>query len=350
MQERHVTLVSGGLMYGGAEGVFTFLANRFAENGYKVTVIFAGECQNAQYQFDKRIKIYKIENRYSNKRIRQLYNNIQTFKLLLRNDKPIISFRNSEVFFYGLIDGKSMIYSLRNDIKNDSMLCRVIRKVTYKLARKIVFQTAGFLDYFTDDIRKKSVVIPNPISPELPKWDQDNHEKIIITACRLESQKNVPLLLEAFKRFQKIHCDYKLSICGVGSLEEELKQLCRSLGIEDSVQFLGYRRDIHELERKAAVFALSSDYEGLSNAMLEALAIGVPTICTDSSPGGAREYIKNGVNGLLVPVGDVDAFFHGLCALAESDALCRRLSEHARLIRNEMQPDKVFRQWEELIM
>lgn len=349
MEEKTVTLVSGGLLYGGAEGVFTFLANHFAQNGYKVTAVFAGECENERYLFYKNVRICKIENKYTNKILRELLYNIQTYKLLKRCPKPIISFRTTQVFFYGLIYGRSMIYSLRNDLKAEGKLSYIIRNTLYKKARGLVFQAPGFLDYFSEDIRKKSVVIPNPISSDLPVWSADRHEKTVITASRLEKQKNLPLLLEAFQRFHEIHNDYTLLVCGVGTQEKDLKQQCKELGIENHVRFLGYRNDIHELERKSAVFALSSDYEGLSNAMLEALAIGVPTVCTDSSPGGARTYIKNGVNGLLVPVGDTGALFRGLCTLAENESLCRDISRQAQKIREELLPDKVFRRWEETV-
>ena len=101
--------------------------------------------------------------------------------------------------------------------------------------------------------------------------------------------------------------------------------------------------------KNSAAFVLSSDFEGLSNAMLEALAIGVPTISTDSPPGGARAYNTDGVNGALVPVGDVDALFRALCRVAQSPDLMRAWSLNARAVRGVLSADKVCDQWEALL-
>lgn len=83
--------------------------------------------------------------------------------------------------------------------------------------------------------------------------------------------------------------------------------------------------------------------------MLEALAIGLPTVCTDCPPGGAAEYIRDGENGMLIPVGDVNAFYHKLCMLADDPALCKRMSQSSQRIRETLDEKKVMEQWNRVI-
>jgi len=97
------------------------------------------------------------------------------------------------------------------------------------------------------------------------------------------------------------------------------------------------------------MFVSSSDCEGLSNSMIEAMAIGMPCVCTDCLGGGAREVIQHEVNGLLVPMKDVDALYQGIKRLIDEPDLAKRCSENAARIRNEMSVTKIADRWLEVI-
>lgn len=345
-----VTLVTLGLHYGGAEGVFNFLANALAQNGYDVTVLFVGRCINNNYIFNKNIKIETIESNMSDKLLKKISVNYQIFRRLCRiKDNVVISFKTAEIFFYGVIFGKKVIYTLRNDIKEERITSKLIRNILYSLSNRVVFQTPGFTKYFSKMIVNKSVIIPNPVKNDLPLWNKDLHNKVVITASRLEKQKNIPLLIDAFKKFSFSHPDFILEICGTGTLENELKEYVKILGMEKSINFAGHVTDLHERMKKSTMFVLSSDYEGLSNAMLESLAMGVPTICTDSRPGGAAQYIKNGENGFLVEVGNTDKLSDCMCRLADDLELCKKFSLNSQTIQQSLSSDVIYKKWEKII-
>ena len=97
------------------------------------------------------------------------------------------------------------------------------------------------------------------------------------------------------------------------------------------------------------IYVSSSDYEGISNSMLEALAIGIPTICTDCPVGGARMFIESGKNGYLVPVGDSEAMAEKILALIGNEELQQQFSEESRKIRDLLSKDKIYGMWDKLI-
>ena len=97
------------------------------------------------------------------------------------------------------------------------------------------------------------------------------------------------------------------------------------------------------------MFVSSSDYEGMSNSMLEAMAMGLPCVCTDCPAGGARAVIKDGENGLLTPVGDSHALYLAMKKIAENPGLANKLSQNSVKIRNKQSVDKIIKKWMELI-
>jgi len=112
------------------------------------------------------------------------------------------------------------------------------------------------------------------------------------------------------------------------------------------VVFRGRTANAPEALRYARVAVLASDYEGMPNALMEALALGVPAVATDCSPGGARMLIENGYNGFLVPRGDYEQLAGCLLRLLAERVLAEQLAEHALLIRERYQPEAVLSQWE----
>ena len=140
--------------------------------------------------------------------------------------------------------------------------------------------------------------------------------------------------------------DYILEIYGDGKLKDQLKAKSLSLGIEDSVRFCENVNNIHERIKSAQVFAFTSDYEGLPNALAEAMALGLACVSTDCSPGGARALIDDGINGLIVPCGDAEAFAGALRKLLSDAELVCSFSKKAVQIRSRLDFDKITSEWE----
>lgn len=225
----------------------------------------------------------------------------------------------------------------------------------YTRADAVVFQTEDAKNTYPSGISAKGTVIPNPIKPGLPEPFRGERNKNITTFCRVSKQKNLPLLVEAFDMLHKEHPDYILRIIGDASNAEgeevmqTLKAMIREMHIEDAVVFEPFMKNVHEGIIEDAMYVNSSDYEGISNAMLEAMAIGMPVVCTDCPIGGANATITDGENGLLVPVGDAEALYEAMKRIVEDESLAASLAANAAKIREELSLEKIAERWIELL-
>lgn len=343
---KRIAIVAHGLNDGGAERVAALLANKLFEKGNRVLFIAAYSSE----------RIYKLTDGIEYTYIKSgNYKITRFFTRTIAIDKAISEFQSDIVISFIFkeilktsIKGKvPIVYSLRIDPADATAKIgnRILCYYTYSRAKAIVFQTPRARDFFTLKIRKKGVVIGNPITSGLPFWDSQNHEKRIITACRLTEQKNLPMLIKGFAIFAKQFPDYSLWIYGRGPLKEQLLRIARDCNIEEKVHFPGYACNIHDIMAHSAIFALTSNFEGLSNSMLEALAIGVPTVCTDCPPGGASLYIKDRENGMLIPVGDEVELARRFVEIIKSPDGCLSISKAASEIRKVLDEDIIVSEW-----
>lgn len=179
--------------------------------------------------------------------------------------------------------------------------------------------------------------MPEPVSGE--------REKIVVSAGRLEDQKNFPLLVRAFSAFHEQHPEYKLVIYGEGKKRRELEQLAQSLLPSGAWSMPGRVDDLPQRIVSCGIFALSSDYEGVPNVLIEAMACGMPVVSTDCAPGGAAVLIDPGVNGLLVPVGDAEALAEGMAYLAEDPLQAAQMGRKAVQLQQRLDAERVCSQW-----
>ena len=211
-------------------------------------------------------------------------------------------------------------------------------------------QTQESADFFKSHI-DNYCVINNPIKANLPETFTGERRKCVVNFCRISGEKNLPLLFDAFIEFHKTHSDYKLEIFGntVSEEEKNLSELYKAkiseMNAEEYISIYPARPDIHNVVRDYSMFVSSSDFEGLSNSMIEAMAIGMPCICTDCIGGGAREVIKNEENGLLVPIKDSKALCNAMCRMADDNILAKKCSENAQKIRTDLSVDKISDKW-----
>lgn len=247
------------------------------------------------------------------------------------------------------MDVKTVFCERNNPVRPD-MPANImkIRDRIYRRCKAAVFQTEEEREYYTK-LRCKTAVIPNPLKEGLPEPYEGERRREIVNFCRLNRQKNIPLLIDAFELLHREHPDYTLRIYGRGEEKEGLINLVREKGLETAVFFEDFAPDVHEKIRDAAMFVCTSDFEGLSNSMLEALAIGMPCVCTDCAGGGARMMIRDHENGILVPVGDVRAVYMGMKEIVENRALAQRLSKEAAKVREQLSIAKIVDHWETMI-
>ncbi|MCM1134064.1 MAG: glycosyltransferase [Clostridium sp.] len=319
---------------GGTERVVALLSNEFVKRGYPVAVLlFAGN--HTEYPLDKRVEIF-VAGKTSGGKLSVRIKRIGEMRRFYKENKGCYLFAFSAmgavfsaVAAFGI--PHRMLVSERNDPSRYEH--SLIRNLAYRKAEKLVLQTEDMRGLFPKSLQKKAVVIPNPAPDGVREPFTGERKKQVVSVARLQPQKNHRLLIDAFAEFLKQYPEYELHIFGVGELEEELRRQVHVLQIEDKVVFRGFSSRVKEEIWDSAMFVLSSDYEGISNSMIEALAMGLPVISTDCPVGGSRAYIENNVSGILTPVGDKEALAAAMRKVAGEPEFAKKLSENGAKIK-----------------
>ena len=223
-----------------------------------------------------------------------------------------------------------------------------IRDKIYHRCSAAVFQTEEEMAYYTK-IKGQKAVVSNPLKEGLIPRFTGNRRHEIINFCRLSSQKNIPLLIDAFEMLLRNYPSFTLRVYGTGPEKDNLNAYIKEKRLDNKAFIEDFASDIHEKICDAYMFVSTSDFEGLSNSMIEAMAIGLPTICTDCDGGGARMMIQDHVNGLIVPKGNAQAVFCAMKEIIEDEDLAERLSRNAAKLRNELSVDHIVNEWIKMI-
>lgn len=346
---KKILFIANHLGGGGAERVITILANMFKAKGHDVKVVSLNHDERS-YHYGVDVPVLEA---LADSKIGQ----ITELRKVIKKVKPdtVIAFEY-HIAMKTVIAASGMkckvIASERNDPHEleGQFVKKHLRNFLYGCADTLVCQTDDAKAYFSKRIQKKSVVIMNPIKDNLPKWDAENHNRTIVNFCRLSKQKNIPLLLEAFQQFHEKYPDYSLAIYGDGPEEQNIRNLIHKLGLEGAVFLTPFAKNIHEIASKCAMFVSSSDYEGLSNSMLEAMAMGMPVVCTDCPIGGARMVIEDGENGMLVNCNDKRELATAMCKIVMNKELRDGISNRASRIRSNLSLENILKKWDELII
>lgn len=226
-----------------------------------------------------------------------------------------------------------------------------LRRATYPFCTRLVVQTEAVAEWARRVLPlRKIVVIPNAVPQNAidPVQVCDRRERIVLAVGRLDPQKGFDLLIRSFAVSALSDLGWRLIIVGEGSERTALRQLSSTLGVADAVEMPGQTADPAKLMLTAAIFALSSRYEGFPNVLLEAMACGAAPVAFDC-PSGPKEIIEQGINGWLVPAGDVKAFGAAMALLANDHSLRHRLSKAARDVTRAFAPDIVLARWVDLL-
>lgn len=345
-----VLFVMPSLIGGGAEHVVVHLANGLVQKNYKVTVALT-KSSEIYYSLDPQIEVHYVEINNATPIQQIKFIREEIYKVRPQTVISFLAVTNMYTLLATVGFKIKVIVSERNDprktIKNN-LSWKCLRGILYLRASTIVFQTKEAMGVFNSAIRRKGVIIPNPLPDKIPARYTGSREKRLVTVARLAREKNIPMLLRACRKVFEQYPEYILEIYGEGGLEHDLKRYAKELGIASHVLFKGFVNNIPEKIRTATAFLLTSDYEGISNAMLEAMATGLPCICTDCPIGGARKYINSMKNGILVPVGDEKAVEDAVLKVIGNESLQESLSREAVRIREELHVDRILSQWIEL--
>lgn len=331
---------------GGAERVVSELANSFVDRGHSVSIIVTKN-SNCVYHLHEQIRLIDLSDND-----RGIFERVKAIRKCIseNNFDVIISFltnTNLETILANAGKKVPLIISERNNPYTDpkEKIYRLMRSLVYPFADGYVFQTPDAQAYFNRNIRKKSTIIMNPINPDLPSVFSGVREKRVVNVARLFEQKNQKLFIDAFCEFIKTHQDYIAEIYGDGPMEDELCSYIKKVNMDGKITLRGFSKNVLEDIRSAEMFVLSSDYEGMSNALIEAVGIGVPCISTDHPIGGARMTIKDGENGFLVPVNNVEVMAEKMSAIADDTTLAQKFSSNGMSLRQKLSVSVISSQW-----
>ena len=350
MSKRYIFFI-GTLCGGGAERVVSILSSQMAEQGMPVEVLTYYDKPIA-YQVSDKVKITALETFTGSGN--KLHNLLQLRKYFKENAKVVISFLapfNMMAVAANFGNGIPIIVADRNDptkIPSNTVL-RKLRDFLYIFADGVVVQTKKNQHYFNGIVRKKSVVIYNPIdlgdnagcALDCPK------EKQFVTAGRLMPQKNQEMMIKAFAAVAKKHPDYQLVIYGEGPSRDKLEKLIEELGVTNQVLLPGNKKNVHDLMKSAEAFVLSSYYEGMPNALIEAMCLGLPCISTKVS--GATDLILDHESGLLTEIDHQVEFEKAMLELIENPELKAKFAENAVKLNDALEVSKIMDQWIEFI-
>lgn len=325
----------GGMGLGGAERVISILANSFADRGYDVSIVMLLNSNNVFY-IDPRVKLVNINGRRK-KRLLNLAFWIKKIKLFLRKEKPdiIVSFVcriNLIVIIAKLLSRikTRLVISERNDPRFDGrgVLSKVLSKILYPKADLIICQTSMQMSFLSKRAKAKSIVISNPITLEVPIIDFSDKKRFIVNAARYDKSKNQLLLIKAFQRIviNKETDGFTLHFYGSGPFKETLEKFIARNNLSKYIILHESVSNMQAIISEASIFCLSSNYEGMSNSLLEAALLGTPSISTDVN--GARDIIFDGLNGFIVPVGNVDEMYNKLVTLIQSEGTRKKFYDY----------------------
>ena len=337
-----ITFLVGSLRSGGAERTVSYLASFLAKREWDVTVLSISD--QIFYTLDPKVRLVtlSVPTEAKNK-VGRLWNAarrvIRVRRYLKKHGGDVLFCMLPETAKYvgGLPRrmGMPLITSERNNPAFEAEEVQAYKEKLFKTCDGIVFQTQRAKEFYRGVIGEKGEVIHNAVGNESVYSAPEVSLRLpkITAIGRVAKQKDYPTLLRAFQKVKTAHPEFTLEIFGsdTGAYADGVKAMAAELGLGDSVKFMGVAKDAVLQAADSTCFVMSSLHEGMPNALMEAMAVGLPCVSTDC-PNGPGELIEQGRNGLLTPVGDEDALAAAICRVIEDGAFAATLGENAREI------------------
>ena len=282
------------------------------------------------------------------KKLRKNFYRIKKLRNILKNERPdiVLSFLegpNKKMLLAAFGLKLNTTISVRCD---PSSLYKNIFKyflvnLLYSSSKHIIFQTSDAQKFFWKSIQKKGLIINNSVNEAFFNANYSGNSNYIVSFGRLEKEKNQQLLIKAFNNVQDKIPESELFIYGSGSLKNELINLSNN----QRIHILDNISDVVPVLEACKVFALTSNHEGMPNALMEALAVGVPCVSTDCPCGGPKSLIDNGVNGYLINCDDQKALENSLISLFNDPFIRNTFSINGKKKALDFHPNEINKQW-----
>lgn len=354
-----LVLVIAALSSGGAERVLTDMANYWQKIGWDITLItiYGSEVEDF-YELHTDIKRLRLNlGQPTIGILAKMMVNVKRIKALrdaIKQVKPdaVISFIDiTNILTIIATRGLKLKVVVSERINpavnyNISTGWRFLRYIFYRFAYRVVAQTNTTASWIVKYCNAKVVNIPNHIR-EMPVFDEERLN-IVVSVGRLDKQKGHDVLVKAFSKTSATFPNWRLIICGDGVERVSLESLRDSLGLLNSVQFLGVVKDVETWFSRAGLIVQASRFEGFPNVLLEAMSMGAAVISTDCL-SGPSDIIQNGENGRLVPVDDVDYLSKVMAELMGNAKLRCTLGQSAKSVRVKYSQAVVMCQWNTIL-
>ena len=358
-------MVIPSLSGGGAERIATNLVNELCREGHKINIVLL-EDRKPFYILDENIKIrypdYKVNR--NNRLVSLLHIAINILfrlpayiKLETERFDPdtVISFlpyADIAVYLSGIYKkGYKLIFSERNDPTRRSIFMQYLLKHIYAKGDALICQSEKVTRFYDEIDENKRFIIPNPVvRGNMPDTVAEGNPSRIVAVGRLDTQKNFEMLIDSFSLvYEKLPPETTLTIYGEGPLRNTLQEQIEAKGMRNSVLLPGASKNLFNEIKDASLFVMSSNYEGFPNALLEAMAVGLPVISTDFWTGTAGELI--GVNnGRVVRVGDTEGLSDAIVEIMHNESLRRGMRKENRKLLDKYASEKIIHKWCEIIL
>lgn len=292
---------------GGAERVVANLANIFVSNGHDVSILMVSASNtNSFYPLDKSIDLSALINSDADKRVG---GRIKSYKRFLLKNRPdvVLSFLPHVNIYSSFVCKKMKIPVVlceRTDPASYSLIYRILLKISFRKADGCIFQTPDAMRFYGKKIERKSVIFVNPVKLDFVPPPKILRKKQIVAVGRLIKTKNYYLLIDSFAEFNKVVKGYSLNIYGEGPLKNDIETYIRSLGLDKQIILKGNSKTWQQESFDSHFYVLTSNYEGMPNALLESLSIGLPSISTDCRIGGPKFISSHSTRLCLVNCND----------------------------------------------
>lgn len=359
MNKKKIVFYLGSLAKGGAERVAVNLATYFDSIGYEVTIVtkLKGEDEYVIPDTVKRVIADIIGDEITKSRIKNLRNRVKKLRNIFEEIAPnvVVSFIGKNNFMAIRAAKRKkipVVVSVRSapsrEYKSKSMSLLV--NPMFKKAAGVVLQTQEAKDYFKPAVQKKAVILPNSLNPNFIKpLYEGERRKHIVTVGRLDDNKNQILLIHAFEKVAEAFPEWELYLYGDGPSRKKWEEYVKKTSCADKIRFMGQADEIYNKIDTDSIFVLSSIMEGMPNALIEAMALGLACVSTDCPCGGPKDLLKDNENGLLVPVNDADAMAEALKKLMDDEALRKNYGQKAYAYTKQLNPAIVNKMWQEYL-
>jgi glycosyltransferase involved in cell wall biosynthesis len=356
-----IALVISSLGGGGAERIVSGLATRWARAGLDVSVVTLGSRTTDAYEVDPRVRRVTLDllrpSRHAVEGIVQASRRILALRRALVSLRPdvILSFMTSTnvLALLATIGERPRVFVCeRTDPRRERVGASwaALRRLLYPLAAGIVVQTES-VSAWARAISSRVHVIPNSVErPAITAAPgEDRGPRRLIALGRLSREKGFDLLIDAFARIADRHPDWSLTILGEGPERPRLEALVMTSRLQGRISLPGRVSDPTPHLAASHAFALPSRHEGFPNALLEAMAAGLPVVAFDCLSGPA-EIVVHEQNGLLVAAGDVTGLAAALARLMGNPAERIRMGKNATDIADALAPEAILGRWNELVL